>query len=223
MSQAWAERAARGLDLALHRLELVRLAADERHRAPSAASSCAVQRPMPEPPPVTTTTWPANRPGGRRSGTVTGSSSRRWNEERHRGVGHVVEAWRACCGSNHCTDQLSAPKISSRASSRSARSRPLARQRFQHRHPGALRTRACSCGERRALARGERARLVEHHRDEVAPRAEQGVEVVRGPACAAASAAGRARLPPSAGARAGARGRRACLRPSPRYSSASCS
>jgi hypothetical protein len=31
--------------------------------APSDASSCAVQRPIPEPPPVTTTTLPANRPG----------------------------------------------------------------------------------------------------------------------------------------------------------------
>jgi hypothetical protein len=31
--------------------------------APSAASSCAVQRPMPEPPPVTTITWPASRSG----------------------------------------------------------------------------------------------------------------------------------------------------------------
>ena len=30
-------------------------------RAPSDASSCAVQRPMPEPPPVTRATWPANR------------------------------------------------------------------------------------------------------------------------------------------------------------------
>jgi hypothetical protein len=34
---------------ACDRLQLVRLAADQRHRAPSAASSCAVQRPMPEP------------------------------------------------------------------------------------------------------------------------------------------------------------------------------
>ena len=31
--------------------------------APSDASSCAVQRPIPEPPPVTTITCPANRPG----------------------------------------------------------------------------------------------------------------------------------------------------------------
>ena len=32
-------------------------------RAPSDFSSCAVQRPMPEPPPVTMMVWPANRPG----------------------------------------------------------------------------------------------------------------------------------------------------------------
>ena len=31
--------------------------------APSLASSCATQRPMPLPPPVTQTTWPANRSG----------------------------------------------------------------------------------------------------------------------------------------------------------------
>ena len=31
--------------------------------APSEASSCAVQRPMPLPPPVTMMVWPANRPG----------------------------------------------------------------------------------------------------------------------------------------------------------------
>ena len=31
--------------------------------APSDLSSCAVQRPMPEPPPVTTMVWPSNRPG----------------------------------------------------------------------------------------------------------------------------------------------------------------
>ena len=44
---------------ALHGLELVDLAADDARRAaPSAASSCAVQRPMPEPPPVTMATWP---------------------------------------------------------------------------------------------------------------------------------------------------------------------
>ncbi|MNT10522.1 hypothetical protein D3C72_1453570 [compost metagenome] len=33
--------------------------------APSEASSCAVQRPMPEPPPVTTMHCPANRPGAK--------------------------------------------------------------------------------------------------------------------------------------------------------------
>ncbi len=31
--------------------------------APSAAISCAVQRPMPLPPPVTMTVWPSNSPG----------------------------------------------------------------------------------------------------------------------------------------------------------------
>jgi len=31
--------------------------------APSEASSCATQRPMPEPPPVTQMRWPANKPG----------------------------------------------------------------------------------------------------------------------------------------------------------------
>jgi len=31
--------------------------------APRLANSCAVHRPIPEPPPVTTTVWPANRPG----------------------------------------------------------------------------------------------------------------------------------------------------------------
>ena len=31
--------------------------------APSEANSCAVQRPMPLPPPVTTTVWPSNKPG----------------------------------------------------------------------------------------------------------------------------------------------------------------
>ncbi len=31
--------------------------------APSEASSCATARPMPEPPPVTHTRWPENRPG----------------------------------------------------------------------------------------------------------------------------------------------------------------
>ena len=31
--------------------------------APSAAISCAVQRPMPLPPPVTITVWPSNNPG----------------------------------------------------------------------------------------------------------------------------------------------------------------
>jgi hypothetical protein len=50
-------------DLGGHGLELVGRAADERHVAPSDDSSCAVQRPMPLPPPVTMTTWPANRPG----------------------------------------------------------------------------------------------------------------------------------------------------------------
>ena len=33
--------------------------------APRLASSCAVQRPMPEPPPVTTTTRPCSKPGAK--------------------------------------------------------------------------------------------------------------------------------------------------------------
>ena len=49
-------------DLAGDRGELLGLAADERHGGPQAASSWAVQRPMPLPPPVTMTTWPANSP-----------------------------------------------------------------------------------------------------------------------------------------------------------------
>ena len=54
--------AADGLDLALHRARASRaLRPTIATRAPSDASSCAVQRPMPEPPPVTSATWPANR------------------------------------------------------------------------------------------------------------------------------------------------------------------
>ena len=64
--------AAGGLDLALHR---VAACASVRPTittaAPSAASSCAVQRPMPEPPPVTTTTWPGTGPARRSIGSAT--------------------------------------------------------------------------------------------------------------------------------------------------------
>jgi hypothetical protein len=41
-------------------------------QAPSATSSCAVQRPMPEPPPVTMITEPAKRPGAKIEAKVEG-------------------------------------------------------------------------------------------------------------------------------------------------------
>ena len=57
-----ARRAARVRDLARDRFELSGLRPTSATRAPSAASSCAVQRPMPLPAPVTMPAWPANRP-----------------------------------------------------------------------------------------------------------------------------------------------------------------
>ena len=50
-------------DLGRNLVELRFLAADETTVAPRLASSCAVQRPMPLPPPVTMWTCPSKRPG----------------------------------------------------------------------------------------------------------------------------------------------------------------
>jgi hypothetical protein len=52
-------------DFVRHRLQLLNLAPHQRHLGTQCASSCATQRPMPEPPPVTTTTLPANRLGAK--------------------------------------------------------------------------------------------------------------------------------------------------------------
>jgi hypothetical protein len=48
------------LQLGLNRSQLVLIASHQGTVAPRDASSCATQRPMPEPLPVTTTTCPAN-------------------------------------------------------------------------------------------------------------------------------------------------------------------
>ena len=48
------------LQLGLNCRQLVLIAPHQGHGSPRDASSCATQRPMPEPPPVTTTTCPAN-------------------------------------------------------------------------------------------------------------------------------------------------------------------
>ncbi len=63
MSQAWVVAAPPAAAISAHTVSSFSgLRPMSATFAPRAASSWAVQRPMPLPPPVTTTDWPANRP-----------------------------------------------------------------------------------------------------------------------------------------------------------------
>jgi hypothetical protein len=66
MSQGWmVARPPSSMISARTRSSLSGLRPTSATSAPSAASSCAVQRPMPLPPPVTIMVWPENRPGAK--------------------------------------------------------------------------------------------------------------------------------------------------------------
>ncbi len=57
--------AAAGFDLGAYLVELLGLAADQHHLRAERREFVRLQRPMPEPPPVTTMTCPPNRPGAK--------------------------------------------------------------------------------------------------------------------------------------------------------------
>ena len=107
--------------------------------APSDASSCAVQRPIPEPPPVTTATWPRSRPGAKidRYGLIgTGRGLRKFNQALAWVVGSVPSRIIACqCGRAALPPALQHPR-SRHAARHDLRRRPhAARQGQEGRQP----------------------------------------------------------------------------------------